>query len=120
MRRLWLGAAPEGAQTARVPSEVLRAYPRAFGLTVRGGCMEPGFHDGDVVIVALERRPEAGGTAAVFPVGREPVLGVLSETPGTVTVTPTNPVHPPMTLGRDEVRAIGSVVWVIPGRTSLG
>ena len=49
-----------------IPNRIHTAHPNAFVLNVVGTSMEPGIHDGDVILVDPDLHPENGTVTAVL------------------------------------------------------
>ncbi len=95
-----------------------RALARRLGLRdgkaviirVRGSSMEPGFRDGDHIVVdTADRAPRSRGAPYVVRIGDLVMVKRVATSRGTLTVTSDNPAADAVPAG--DVVVIGRVVW---------
>jgi phage repressor protein C with HTH and peptisase S24 domain len=97
---------------ATIPASMARRLGLRDGsiIRARGSSMEPGLHDGDLLVVdAGQRVPTAGGGVYVIRIDGVVLVKRVSRTAAGLVARSDNPAAPPLPAGPVEV--IGRVVW---------
>lgn len=111
-----LGSSVQGESMPEYVFFNITASAEAFALRVRGDSMEPGFHQGDIIVVDPLRKPRPGSFVvavdgkgeATFKQYRD--LGLGEEGQNIFELRPLNQLYPPRRSDREELRIIGTVI----------
>lgn len=114
----WAGVAPafRGDEMQEYVSFNIAASSETFALRVRGDSMEPGFSEGDIIVVDPLRRPRPGSYVvakdakgeATFKQYRD--LGIDAQGRNIFELRPLNELYPPRRSDREEMTIVGTVV----------
>ena len=87
--------------------------PKAYALEISGDSMEPGYRDGDTIVVSPNANIRRGDRVVVKTTGGEVMAKELArQSARKVELVSLNRAHPDRTLDTDEIAWMARIVWV--------
>lgn len=104
------------SQRVLIPFEVAEKHPNCYARIVEGNCMEPRYHDGDVVVMDPDQRARLGEAVVVTLTNGHAYLGLMGTSGDGVILTPTNHAHHIHAyIGKDIVSVAPVVYHIVRG-----